>query len=83
VDLVVSDVVMPVMAGRELAARLKQRYPTLPAIWISGYPRESVAAGEGLPEGAAFLQKPASPEALLDAVRRALAADQPNRSNPG
>jgi PAS domain S-box-containing protein len=73
VDLVVSDMVMPVMGGRELATQLSQLYPTLPAVWMSGYPRESLAAGEAIPAGEPFLQKPVPPDLLIDAVRLAIA----------
>jgi PAS domain S-box-containing protein len=73
VDVVVSDIVMPVMDGRELASRLRTLYPDVPTVWVSGYPRETVAGGEALPEGAPFLQKPVPPEMLLDAVRLAMA----------
>ena len=73
VDVVLSDMVMPMMGGRELAAQLKRLYPDLPAVWMSGYPRESLAAGESIPEGAPFLQKPVPPGVLLDTVRTVLA----------
>jgi two-component system, cell cycle sensor histidine kinase and response regulator CckA len=73
VDVVVSDMVMPVMGGRELAAQLASLYPQLPTVWISGYPRESLAAGESAPDGSLFLQKPVAPELLLDSVRRVVA----------
>jgi two-component system cell cycle sensor histidine kinase/response regulator CckA len=73
VDVVLSDVVMPVMPGRKLALQLKQRYPGIPAIWMSGYPSESLTAEQFLPDGAPFLQKPVAPELLIETVRRILA----------
>jgi signal transduction histidine kinase len=69
VDLVVSDVVMPVLGGRELRARLAADHPELPVVWMSGYPHESVFGGPALPEGAPFLQKPLDSEVLTATVR--------------
>ena len=69
VDLMVSDVVMPVLGGRELRKRLARDYPEVPIVWMSGYPRESVFEGPALPEGASFLQKPVDPEVLIVVVR--------------
>ena len=37
IDLVVTDIVMPVMKGPELATRLRERFPTLPFVFVSGY----------------------------------------------
>jgi CheY-like chemotaxis protein len=71
VDLVLSDVVMPLMGGRELGARLATDYPDLPVIWMSGYPRDAVF--EERP-GQSFLQKPIPPELLAAAVRELLGA---------
>jgi signal transduction histidine kinase/DNA-binding response OmpR family regulator len=73
VDLVVSDVVMPVLGGRELRARLANEYPEVPVVWISGYPHESVFHGPALPEGAPFLQKPIDLQVLTATVRSVLA----------
>lgn len=72
VDLVVSDVVMPVMAGAELSLKLAQLYPALPVIWMSGYPRETVIGGGRLGEDQPFLQKPVPPALLLQTITQAL-----------
>ncbi|HET8624390.1 MAG TPA: PAS domain S-box protein [Gemmatimonadales bacterium] len=72
VDIVVSDIVMPVMGGRELASQLKQRYPSVPVIWMSGYPSEALTFERVLPEDAPFLQKPTAPDVLVETVRRML-----------
>ena len=72
IDLVISDIVMPVMSGRQLAERLAAEYPDLPAIWMSGYPRDT-AFGSGIPrEDHPFLQKPVTIDLLLDTVRQVL-----------
>ena len=59
---------MPVLGGEELRARLAKAHPRLPVIWISGYPRDAVMAGDVLGDGQTFLQKPVSPDVLLAAA---------------
>jgi signal transduction histidine kinase/CheY-like chemotaxis protein len=70
-SLVITDVVMPGMGGRELAAVLATRHPDLPILFMSGY-----QAGEAVPEDAShgFLAKPFTPDDLVRAVREALSA---------
>ena len=72
VDLVVSDVVMPVMGGAELALKLAELHPGLPIIWMSGYPRETVIGRGRLGEDQPFLQKPVHPGLLLETVGKAV-----------
>ncbi|MBK8262479.1 MAG: response regulator [Nannocystis sp.] len=75
IDLIVSDVVMPDMSGPALVERLRAQRPRLRAIFVSGYPRGQ--QGESLPlDGATFVQKPFTPEALSRAVHAALGADE-------
>ncbi len=72
IDLVVSDVVMPVMGGAELAIRMAEKHPDVPIVWMSGYPRETVIGRGRLGEDQPFLQKPVPPAVLLETVSRAL-----------
>ena len=73
VDLLITDVVMPHMNGRELHRRLSQQCPGLRVLYMSGY-SENVIADQGmLHAGVDFLQKPFSVRTLLDKVRQALA----------
>jgi PAS domain S-box-containing protein len=72
IDLLLTDVVMPVLNGRELAARLAVRRPTLRALYMSGYAADVVAREGVIEEGVLFLEKPFTVERLLTAVRRAL-----------
>jgi two-component system cell cycle sensor histidine kinase/response regulator CckA len=73
VDLVLTDVVMPELGGRELVERLTADYPGLPVIWMSGHPHDAAFA-EGGPAGAhPFLQKPISADALVRTVEGLLA----------
>ncbi|HEU4829487.1 MAG TPA: PAS domain S-box protein [Gemmatimonadales bacterium] len=71
-DLVLSDVVMPVMGGRELGQRLASIHPDLPIIWMSGHPREALSDIVGTAEEGRYLQKPVAPDVLVGAVRRVL-----------
>jgi two-component system cell cycle sensor histidine kinase/response regulator CckA len=72
VDLVISDVVMPEMGGRELGRRLASLRPSLPVLYMSGYTGEDVTQRGLLEPGAPFQQKPFAPEDLARAVREML-----------
>ena len=74
IHLVVSDVVMPEMGGRELGQRLSLLEPTLPILYMSGYTGEDVVRRGLLEAGAPFLQKPFSTEALARKTREMLDA---------
>ena len=80
VQLVVSDVSMPVLGGREFARRLSREFPGIPVLWMSGHPLETDFATETLGREQPFLQKPVAPELLLDTIDRMLdAAPEPGR----
>jgi PAS domain S-box-containing protein len=72
VHLLVTDVVMPEMNGRELAARLRASSPELKTLFVSGYSASALAPRGVLDEGVHFLQKPFSLEDLAASVREAL-----------
>ncbi len=72
IHLLLTDVIMPGMNGRELADRLTSMRPELKVLFISGYSDEELAGYGPLPEGAAFLQKPFSLATLLDRTRAVL-----------
>jgi len=74
VQLLVTDVVMPEMNGRELAARLRANRPDLKTLFVSGYSASALAPRGVLDEGVHFLQKPFSLEDLAASVREALDA---------
>jgi PAS domain S-box-containing protein len=72
VDLLVTDVVMPGTGGRVLADLLRQRFPRMRVLYISGYTDDAVVRS-GLETAAdAFLLKPFTPEALARKVREVL-----------
>ncbi len=68
ISALVTDVVMPHMGGRELARRLRERWPEVPVLFMSGYTNEEVTRRGLLAEGEAFIQKPFSPTAFMAAV---------------
>jgi two-component system, cell cycle sensor histidine kinase and response regulator CckA len=72
IHLLVTDVVMPEMNGRELANRLLTLYPNLKRLFMSGYTANVIAHHGVVDEGIHFLQKPFSTKALADKVRQAL-----------
>jgi two-component system cell cycle sensor histidine kinase/response regulator CckA len=71
VDLLLCDVAMPNMSGMALAGVVAERYPDLPVVWLSGYPRETAFRGDDRSRQP-FLQKPVDTEQLLTAIRGAL-----------
>jgi two-component system cell cycle sensor histidine kinase/response regulator CckA len=73
--VVVTDVVMPVLSGRDLAHRIAAVHPGLPIIFMSGYTDEDVIRRGLMERGRRFIQKPFSPEALAREVHAALAAE--------
>ena len=72
IDLLLSDVVMPEMSGRELSARLLQKNPGMRVLYMSGYIEEAVVHEDIREKKVAFLQKPFSPLSLARKVREVL-----------
>ncbi|HET7599071.1 MAG TPA: response regulator, partial [Gemmatimonadales bacterium] len=69
VDLVLTDVVMPGMSGSELSRRLAELAPDTTVLFMSGYTNGEIVRRGLLEADTAFLQKPFTPEALLEAVQ--------------
>jgi len=78
IHLVITDLVMPEMNGRELAQRLCGERPNLHVLFMSGYADKALDSVDAL-KSAAFLQKPLTPDLLTQMVRRVL----DTRSNDG
>jgi two-component system, cell cycle sensor histidine kinase and response regulator CckA len=78
VDVLLTDVIMPGMGGRELAGRLAQRYSRLKVIYMSGYTGDGVLQQGGLEPGMPFVEKPFRGDELARRIRETL--DEPARS---
>jgi two-component system cell cycle sensor histidine kinase/response regulator CckA len=74
VHLILTDVVMPGMNGRELLTKVSEAYPHMRGLLMSGYNKDIVAHRGALDEGVDFLQKPFTLEALARKVRETLDA---------
>ena len=72
IDLVVTDVVMPEMNGRDLVKNLLSRYPNLKRLFMSGYTADVIAHHGVLDEGVHFIQKPFTMDDLALKIREAL-----------
>jgi CheY-like chemotaxis protein len=73
-DLVLTDLAMPEMGGRELASRLAALAPGLPILYMSGYTGDDIEARGLLPPGSPLQPKPFTPEMLAAKVRQLLDA---------
>jgi PAS domain S-box-containing protein len=71
--LVITDVIMPELNGRELSDALADSHPHLSILFMSGYTGDEVLARSLLPDTALFIQKPFAPDELLSRVRGMLA----------
>jgi hypothetical protein len=71
-DMVVTDVVMPGMTGREVVDELRRRMPDIPALFVSGYTQEAIAQRGVLDSGLEFMPKPFTPSTLVARVRAML-----------
>ena len=79
IHLLVTDVIMPEMSGRQLADRLREVRPELKVLFVSGYTDDAIIRHGMLEPGIAFLQKPFTPEALARKVRAVLDERLPSR----
>jgi two-component system, cell cycle sensor histidine kinase and response regulator CckA len=79
VNLVLTDIVMPGMGGRALAAALSRRYRHVPIIWMSGHTRETGLQKGDIGKDEIFLQKPISPDILLETIAGAMGKGVPTR----
>ena len=74
IRMVLTDVVMPIMSGPELVRQLREKWPSLPALFMSGYTDDTLASHGLNPERVDLLQKPFSSTVLLNIVRKFLSS---------
>ncbi len=72
IHLLLTDVVMPKMSGRELTERIRPLRPDLRILYMSGYIDDAILRRDVLEDGAPFLQKPFTSEVLARKVREVL-----------
>jgi signal transduction histidine kinase/CheY-like chemotaxis protein len=77
IQLVLSDVVMPGMNGRQLVTILRQERPGIKAILMSGYPNHVAVSTGDLEPGVVFINKPFPPISLTDKIRTLLDEGRP------
>jgi len=72
IHLLLTDVIMPEMSGRDLADRLVPQHPEMKVLFMSGYTDDVIADHGVLDAGTAFIQKPFAPDVLARKVRDVL-----------
>ncbi len=72
IDLLMTDVIMPDMNGRDLATQLSVRYPSLACLFMSGYTADVIAHHGVLEDGVSFIQKPFSKKQLADKLQKVM-----------
>ncbi len=75
IDLLITDVVMPNMDGKELVERLRAQRSGIPVLYVSGYADTNITENGRLPLGTAFLSKPFSVKELIQRVRLLMEID--------
>ncbi|MCH8061008.1 MAG: PAS domain S-box protein [Chloroflexi bacterium] len=72
IDLLLTDIVMPLMSGRELAEKVKLMHPGIKVLYASGYTDDEIVRREIMTDDRQFIMKPFTPLALTNKVREAL-----------
>jgi len=77
IDLLLTDVVMPRMNGRQVAERVSALRPGIKVLYMSGYADDAIVRRAAQEDSIAFVQKPITPETLAGKVREALSRATP------
>jgi CheY-like chemotaxis protein len=72
IDLVLTDLVMPEMGGRELVERVRARHPAMKVLFMSGYSERALTVDGVMPPGTGFMEKPFTVEQLTRRTREIL-----------
>jgi CheY-like chemotaxis protein len=81
IDLILTDVVLPQMSGRELVERLEAMRPGIKVLYMSGYTENAIVNNGILKENVGFLQKPFKVNILVLKIREIMSACQSAASN--
>jgi two-component system, cell cycle sensor histidine kinase and response regulator CckA len=76
-NLVITDILMPNLDGRALGQRLRERWPELPVLYISGYPAVDVFHPDEASGFVPFMQKPINTDELVAVVGKLLTSQHP------
>ena len=72
------------MSGKDLAERVRHRYPDIKVLYMSGYPQQIIASRGVIEQGVALVEKPFDKETLLHSVREVIdgsvVAEQPDHA---
>jgi len=74
IQLLLTDVVLPSMNGRELAAELLRMHPEMRVVFMSGYSEAAASQQDFIAPGSSFIEKPFTPETMLNKLRDVLRA---------
>ena len=80
INMLITDVVMPRMNGKQIAEMVTRKHPDIPVLYMSGYTDEAIVHHGVLDQGTNFIEKPFTSQALTTKVRSVL---HPHEARPG
>ena len=82
IDLLMTDLVMPDLNGKDLSQKIKEKYPRIPVLFTSGYSDDLLVSNGQLEKNVNFLPKPYTVTALLKKIRQILDRQSVKKANP-